>query len=195
MDYDGVLEYWSDGVNFNGKLRAIVKGEWVKDIPRIKVSPVSELIVDYIENQIDAFDTSSLENRLLTGTQQIVKTDIDGDGEIGIYDSLLYNAKDIYDPYIVLSDFNALLNLNGDLTGEIGQIQIITIQGGSVTSLELIGTDSELFVVDLNGILSIKESLPNTQRNYLFTLKAIDINGNQSSSNISIMVMNYSDRD
>ena len=48
IDNDGELESSSNSVGFSGKLRAIVKGSWLLEIDRLRVTPVTELIYGHL---------------------------------------------------------------------------------------------------------------------------------------------------
>ncbi|SFV69841.1 Predicted cell-wall-anchored protein SasA (LPXTG motif) [hydrothermal vent metagenome] len=192
-DYDGVLED-----NYTGsaeKLRAIVKGKWLNDIEMLKVSPLSEMIVRKIEHQVEGFSPASLDARLLDAARSIVKSDIDGSSSIDVYDSLVYHAKDSTDPYVFVENLSKSKVISDlELSLDIGELNIISIHGGSLSSMELFGEGSEYFNLSQQGVITAKESLiSREEQKYSFFLRAIDSNGLESISIVKIRMAKFQD--
>jgi len=191
INYDGVLED-----NFSasaGILRAIVKGKWLYDIEMLKVSPLSEMVVRKIEHQAQRFTTASLDARLLEAAQSIVKSDIDGSGSIDVYDSLVYDAKDVLDSYLFVDNlFVTKVISDLEVSSYIGELKIISIHGGTLSSMELFGEGSEYFSLDKEGKITAKDSLSSQkEQTYSFFLKAVDSNGVESVSKVQIRMDKY----
>jgi len=158
IDTNGILE-WSDKFPFKGKIRAIIKGSWLHEVEGIRVSPISEMVVDSLSKYYQPYEIATLETRLDDAAQRVLRTDIDGSGEIDIMDALKYDATYIYDPFVFLGDLQAVINGQTSIGTSVGAAQIFQIHEGSLSSLTLEGAGSEYFALNTQHSLLVNNSL------------------------------------
>lgn len=188
IDTNGVIE-WSNRLEFKGKMRAIVKGSWLFDIPIIRLSPISEMVVDALDLQSEKYDPETLETQLDSAAKHVVRTDIDSDGEITILDALQYNGVNVYDSYTFLGDIKTVVNGGAAIGDSIGSVPVFDIHGGFATSLTLSGVGSEYFTLGTQNSLIVNDSLfDQAGKIFEFSTVTTDENNVTSVGNITVTV-------
>ncbi len=185
-NYDGVID-WSSRFTFNGTMRAIVKGSWLFDVERMRISPLSETVAESVI--ADGLDPSTLEARLNSTATALVKSDIDQNGEINALDALQYNAAYVTNPYIFAAGFSANINAGIETGSTLGTYQLFTFHDANVTSVALEGTYSNLFTLGADNTILTNGSLADHADETLeLNVVATDADGNKSIGEVFLHV-------
>lgn len=172
---------------FQGKLRTIVKGSWITQIERLYVTPISEAIVSRLLDQKPILDLVTLENDLELLVKEYIHDDIDYNGKVDILDAIAVDISTINDPYAFMQETTFIVRDDILSPMNLGVLNTISMNNGSLQMIELSGEGSEHFEVNENNELILTSSYNDMDQNsYIFEVKSIDILGHKSVANISV---------
>ena len=174
--------------DFQGKLRTIVKGSWMTEIERLRITPVSEAIVARLLEQKPILDPKTLEDDLQNLAKEYIHEDIDYNGEMNILDIIALDVFSTNSQYAIALDTS--FHIRGDIIFpmNLGSLNIISINDGSLNTIELLGEGSEHFEINEHNELIMKSSIKEVcMCNYIFDILVTDMFEHKSIAKVSII--------
>ena len=216
---NGVID--EEGTINHGKFHLLVLGSHIKSIGQANVTVISEIIYQKVINSL-SLDNNELTSQIETFAQEIIETDINGDGFIGIEDVLKYNPitdqKKLSEEYQnklsqvisnILnnqdSDFSKPIFENNNTNIQINEnlkfIQQIEINDSSTITITLSGIDADYFsyneaTQELSFVSTMDFENPQDNNNdniFELSIEATDSYFNTRSQDIFVQVLDVNE--
>ncbi|CAA6812640.1 MAG: Unknown protein [uncultured Sulfurovum sp.] len=216
---DGIID--EQGTINHGTFHLLVLGSHIKSIQKANVTVISEIIYQKLITSL-SLDNNELTNQIESLAQELIQTDINGDGFVGIEDVLKYNPisdqtklSEEYQNKLSQVINDILNNQDSDLIAPIFEnnnteiqinenltfIQKIEITDISTMSIKLLGTDARNFTynettqeLSFLSVIDFENPQDNNKDNiFELNIEATDSYFNISNQNIFIQVLDVNE--